>query len=206
MRSSASCAPRATPSTRCACSPSPTPRAPSAPRRSSPPSPRRQAASPTMPAPTTSKRSTRASARSSDGGDSELAEVPMSTPSKPYSRQEYAGALAANAAANKFNLALFVGTMGAGVLVGGPVILTLLVACAVYALGCARTFFNSDEADKVLARVRAERRRAIERGETRVDISTLSGDIGAPLRLAREREQLIRDAIERAELPYDEVS
>jgi hypothetical protein len=130
----------------------------------------------------------------------------MSTPSKPYSRQEYAGALAANAAANKFNLALFVGTMGAGVLVGGPVIVTLLVACAVYALGCARTFFDSDEADKVLARVRGERRRAIERGETRVDINALAGDIGEPLRFARQREQLIRDAIERAELPYDEVS
>jgi hypothetical protein len=130
----------------------------------------------------------------------------MSQTPQPYSRQEFAGALAANAAANKFNLAILVGLMGAGVLVGGPVIVTLLVALAVYAMACARTFLDSDEADKVLKRVRSERKQAVEAGAKRVDLTALSRDIAAPLQLAREREARIREAIERAELPYTEVS
>ncbi len=37
---------------------------------------------------------------------------------KPYSREDYAGALAANAAAKPFNLALAVATIGAAMVVG----------------------------------------------------------------------------------------
>jgi hypothetical protein len=47
---------------------------------------------------------------------------------QPYSRGEFAGALIANAAAKPFNIALLVGTMAAGVLLNGPVLVALLAA------------------------------------------------------------------------------
>ena len=72
---------------------------------------RRRAARPTRATPTTSNRSTAASARSSSGA------LQVSSPARqPYSRGEFAGALVANATAKPFNIALLVGTMGAGVL------------------------------------------------------------------------------------------
>jgi hypothetical protein len=125
---------------------------------------------------------------------------------EPYRRAEFRNALIANAAAKPFNIAVLVATMGAGVLVNGPVLLCLLVALVVYAAACARTFFDSDEADAVLTRERAERRTHLESGAKRLDPATLAPPIRAHLLDARAREQRIRDAIERADLPYAEVS
>jgi hypothetical protein len=125
---------------------------------------------------------------------------------KPYSRDEFAGALIANATAKPFNIALLIGTMGAGVLVGGSVGVALLAALVVYAIAVARTFFDSEEADAVLKRERADRRAAIESGTKRLDPRTLAPDVRRHLLAAREIEARIRDAIERAELPYEEVS
>lgn len=131
----------------------------------------------------------------------------MAAPAKqPYSRGEFAGALVANATAKPFNVALLIGTMGAGVLVGGSVAVALLAALVVYAIAVARTFLDSEEADAVLKRVRAERRAAIESGLKRLDPATLAPDVRRHLLAARAIEQRIREAIERAELPYAEVS
>ena len=125
---------------------------------------------------------------------------------KPYSRDEFAGALVANATAKPFNIALLIGTMGASVLVGGSVIVALIVALAVYAIAVARTFLDEEEAEAVLARERAGRRAAIESGTKRLDPGTLAPDVRRHLLDARAIEERIRDAIERAELPYEEVS
>jgi hypothetical protein len=131
----------------------------------------------------------------------------VSSPEKqPYSRGEFAGALVANATAKPFNIALLIGTMGAGVLVGGSVAVALLVALAVYAIACARTFFDEQEADAVLTRVRAERRSALKQGTRHLDPRTLAPEVRRHLLDARAIEERIRDAIERAELPYEEVS
>lgn len=131
----------------------------------------------------------------------------MSLPArKPYSRDEFAGALVANAAAKPFNVALLVGTMAAGVAVGAQVGLALLAALVVYAIAAAWTFFDEEEADAVLTRVRAERREAIEAGTRRLDPRTLAPEIRRHLLDARAIEERIRDAIERAQLPYEEVS
>lgn len=131
----------------------------------------------------------------------------MSLPArKPYSRDEFAGALVANAAAKPFNVALLVGTMGAGVLVGANVLLALVAALVVYAIAGAWTFFDEEEADAVLTRVRAERRQAIEAGTRQLDPRTLAPEIRRHLLEARAIEGRIRDAIERAQLPYEEVS
>jgi hypothetical protein len=125
---------------------------------------------------------------------------------RPYSRQEYAGALAANAAAKPFNLALAVGTIAAAMLVGAQFALALVVGLVIYAIAAARTFFDEDEASEVLARERGARKAAVTSTRARVDPAKLAPEIRRELSAARAIEQRIRDAIERAELPYTEVS
>ena len=125
---------------------------------------------------------------------------------KPYGRDEFAGALVANAAAKPVNVALLVGTMGAGVLVGGPVLVVLVVALVIYAIAAARTFFDEEEAEALLGRVRTERRALEEAQSKRLELHTLAPDVREHLLAARRTEKRIRDAIERAELPYAEVS
>lgn len=125
---------------------------------------------------------------------------------QPYSRGEFAGALVGNAVAKPFNVALLVGTMGAGVLVGANVLLALIAALVVYAIAATWTFFDSDEADAVLARERAERREQLSAGTRRLDPRTLAPEVREHLLAARAIEERIRDAIERAQLPYEEVS
>ena len=65
---------------------------------------------------------------------------------EPYRRREFAGALAANAAAKPFNVAVLVVTMAAAVAVGGAIGWALAVALLVYAAACVRTFFDEDVA------------------------------------------------------------
>jgi hypothetical protein len=125
---------------------------------------------------------------------------------KPYSREDYAGALAANAAAKPFNLALAVGTIGAAMLANAPLVVALLVGLLIYAIAAARTFFDEDEATAVLARERGAHKQALASARTRMDPAQLAPDIRRQLLAARAREERIRDAIERAELPYTEVS
>ena len=131
----------------------------------------------------------------------------MNSPARqPYSRSEFAGALVANAAAKPFNIVLLVGTMGAAVLVGPSVALALLVALVVYAIAVAWTFFDEDEAEAVLTRERAARRAALKAGTRQLDPGTLAPEVRRHLLEARSIEERIRDAIDRAELPYEEVS
>lgn len=125
---------------------------------------------------------------------------------QPYSRGEFAGELIGNAAAKPFNIALLVGTMGAAVLVGGSVLVALAVALVIYAIAVARTFLDEEEAEAVLTRVRAERRRELGEGSVPLDLRTLAPDVCRHLTAARATEARIREAIERAQLPYEEVS
>jgi hypothetical protein len=131
----------------------------------------------------------------------------VSSPEKPYSREEYAGALVANAVAKPFNVALGVGTIAAATFVASaPFVVALPVGLVIYAIAAARTFFDTDEAEAVLARERDEHQRELAAGRARIDPQTLAPDVRHPLLAARRCEAKIRDAIERAELPYTEVS
>ncbi|MEY2516425.1 MAG: hypothetical protein QOJ89_3783 [bacterium] len=131
----------------------------------------------------------------------------MAAPEKPYSRDEYAGALVANAVAKPFNVLLGVGTIAAATFVASaPFIVALFVGLVIYAIAVARTFFDEDEAQAVLARERGEHEQALAAGRVRTDLQTLAPDVRNPLLAARRCEAKIRDAIERAELPYTEVS
>jgi chromosome segregation ATPase len=122
---------------------------------------------------------------------------------RPYSRREFHRALVVNALASPFNVLLLAAVLIAGLLLDA--LLPLLpVAIVVYGIAAARTYFDEDEANKVLERERGERRTALEAG--RLDPGTLADPIARLLAAGRQREARIRDAIERAELPYEEVS
>jgi hypothetical protein len=122
---------------------------------------------------------------------------------RPYSRSEYNRALVLNALTQPFNVCLLASIAIAGLLL--DLLLPLLaVGIVLYGIAVARTYFDADEAEKVLERERATRRSALEAG--RLDESTLAPPIAELLQAGHQREDRIRDAIQRAELPYDEVS
>jgi hypothetical protein len=129
----------------------------------------------------------------------------VGVPDKPYSREEYAGALLVNALAKPFNVALAVATIGAASFLGPSFVLALVVGLVIYAVAAARTFFDEDEAQAVLARERGERR-PLSSARARIDAHALAPDVRHHLLAARRIEVKIRDAIGRAELPYTEVS
>jgi chromosome segregation ATPase len=122
---------------------------------------------------------------------------------RPYSRSQFNQALLANAALNPFNVLLLAGMLVAGLLLD-VFLVVLPVALVVYGIAAARTYFDEDEANKVLTRERGRRRSKLERG--RIDPGTLAPPIRQLVEGGRAREARIREAIERAELPYTEVS
>ena len=127
----------------------------------------------------------------------------MARDERPYSRSEYNRALIANALTHPFNVAVLAGMLIAGLLLNAFAIL-LPVAVAVYAIAAARTYFDEDVAHKVLERERAKRHKDLEAG--RPDPTLLAPPIRRLVEAGHQREHRIRDAIDRADLPYREVS
>ena len=122
---------------------------------------------------------------------------------RPYSRTEFNRALIVNALTQPFNVVLLAAIVIAGLLL--DLLLPLLaVGLVVYGIAAARTYFDEDEAGKVLEGERESRREALEAG--RLDPRTLAEPNAGLLAEGRRREARIRDAIDRAELPYEEVS
>jgi hypothetical protein len=122
---------------------------------------------------------------------------------RPYSKSQFNRALIANAVLNPFNVLLLAGMLVAGLLLD-VFLVVLPVALVVYGIAIARTYFDEDEANKVLERERGRNRRHLEQG--RIDPATLAAPIRQLVEGGRAREARIREAIERAELPYTEVS
>ncbi|MEA2309970.1 MAG: hypothetical protein QOI65_2256 [Thermoleophilaceae bacterium] len=92
----------------------------------------------------------------------------------------------------------------AGILIGLGVVVIPIAIVAWLALS-AITYFDGDEAERVAARVRG-RRQVAARAEPRVDPRTLAQPIAQELNAVLHQEQRIREAIERADLPFGEVS
>jgi chromosome segregation ATPase len=124
---------------------------------------------------------------------------------RPYSRGEYNRALVANALLSPFNVVLLALMLIAGIALGilAPV---LPVAAVVYLAAAARTYFDDDVANKVLERERSKHRKDVDGERRRALPQNLAPPIAQLVEAARQREARIRDAIERAELPYDEVA
>ena len=123
----------------------------------------------------------------------------------PYDRARYNRALIANALLDPFNVVLLAVVLIAGIVLG---IFTwmLPVAAVIYLAGAARTYFDEDVANRVLERERAQRRERLEAGRTTRRPEDFAPAIGRLIEAARGRQKRICDAIERAELPYDEVA
>ena len=129
----------------------------------------------------------------------------MPSPPAPYDRGRFNRALIANALLDPFNVVLLAVVLIAGILLG-VFAYTLPVAAVVYLAGAARTYFDEDVANKVLARERAEHRKRLEAGRAVVRPEDFAPPIARLLREARLREQRIVDAIARANLPFEEVN
>jgi hypothetical protein len=128
------------------------------------------------------------------------------TEKKPYSRDEYNKALIANALLDPFTISITAAMLMAGVLLGSLVFLAP-AAAAVYIGSAIRTYFDEESAQKVLERERKRRGKAIESGRRpAVDPKTLAPPIARLIAEARKREQQVVTAIERSELPYEEVT
>jgi chromosome segregation ATPase len=122
---------------------------------------------------------------------------------RPYSRSDYNRALVLNALTQPFNVALLASVAIAGLLLD-LFLPVLAVGIVIYGIAAARTYFDEEEAHKVLTREREKRRGALEAG--RLDPDQLAPPIAGLLRAGHQREERIRDAVDRAQLPYDEVS
>jgi chromosome segregation ATPase len=122
---------------------------------------------------------------------------------RPYTRGEFNRALLLNALVRPFNVLVLAAMLAAG-LVLNIFLPVLPVAIVVYGIAAARTYFDEDQANKVLAREREERRRELARPA--LDRDSLPEPIRKLLEVAHHREARIREAIERADLPYGEVS
>ena len=123
----------------------------------------------------------------------------------PYDRGRFNRALIANALLDPFNVVLLSVVLIAGILLG-VFVFTLPVAAALYLAGAARTYFDEDVANKVLERERGEHRKQVAAGRVVLRAQDFAPPIGQLLEQARAREARIRDAIARADLPYDEVA
>lgn len=122
---------------------------------------------------------------------------------KPYSRGDYNRALIVNALMDPFNVVLLAAVCIAGILIS-PVLFP--VAAVAYLAGAARTYFDQDAAQKVLDREKGKRAKEVTGGRPRLDESKLTPGIARLVHASREREARIREAIEAADLPYDEVA
>jgi hypothetical protein len=123
----------------------------------------------------------------------------------PYDRARFNRALIANALLDPFNVVLLAVVLIAGILLG-VFAYALPIGVVLYLAGAVRTYFDEDAANKVLTREKAAHRRELEKGRAKVKPEDFAPPIARLLREARLRERRIGDAIERAELPYEEVA
>jgi DNA repair exonuclease SbcCD ATPase subunit len=123
----------------------------------------------------------------------------------PYDRERFNRALIFNALLDPFNVVLLAVVLIAGILLG-IFAYALPIGAVLYLAGAVRTYFDEDAANKVLTRERAEHRKRIESGRAVVKPEDFAPPIAQLLREARMRERRIGDAIERAQLPFDEVA
>ncbi len=123
---------------------------------------------------------------------------------RPYSRSEYNRALVANALLDPFAVVLLAVMLVAGFLLSAITILAP-VGLVLYGVAAGRAYLDEDVAKGVLEHERARRRATLARSGPRVDPAGLAPPIAGLLAGALQREGRIREAVERAELPYTEV-
>jgi hypothetical protein len=125
---------------------------------------------------------------------------------RPLTRADLNRHLIANALTKPFpNIAVPAVVAVAGIAIGLPVVGILVAVIAWLALATT-TYFDEGEAERVHAELRGRRRAALEKRSPRVKPETLSPPVANHLNKVLEQERRIRDAIEKADLPFEEVS
>ena len=125
---------------------------------------------------------------------------------RPPTRTELNRMLVGNALTKPWpNVLLPAGLAIVGLLAGLEFVLLLPVAVVAWLALSAVTYFDADEAETVAARDRARRRGALDAGR-RTDLRTLAPPVAGHLQQVLAQERAIRGAIERADLPFSEVS
>ena len=125
---------------------------------------------------------------------------------RPLTRAELNRLLVVNALTKPLpNVVLPAAIAIAGIAFGIAVVGVVVAVVAWLALS-AVTYFDGDEAERVADRERAKRRGAVEKASPRVNPATLSEPVARHLNAVLAQEKRIREAIERADLPFEEVS
>ena len=125
---------------------------------------------------------------------------------KPPTRAELNRLLIANALTKPMPNVIVPAIVAAGGLVLGIGALALVIAVVSWLALSAITYFDGDEAERVADEQRAKRRREFEKANPRVLPSALAPPIAQRLQAVISEQGRITQAIERAELPFDEVS
>jgi hypothetical protein len=125
---------------------------------------------------------------------------------RPPTRAELNRLLMANALTKPVpNIVVPAAIAIAGIL-AGIALVGILVAVVAWLAFAATTYFDGDEAERVSTEMRARRRAVYDKKNPRLNLRTLSPPVADRLNKVLAQEQRIRDAIERAELPFEEVS
>jgi hypothetical protein len=125
---------------------------------------------------------------------------------RPPTRAELNRMLVGNALTKTWpNVLLPAGLAVAGLLIGLDLIVLLPIAIIAWLALSAVTYFDADEAERVAGLDRVRRRGAVETGR-RVGVGQLAPPVAGHLQQVLTQEAHIRGAIERAELPFGEVS
>jgi hypothetical protein len=119
---------------------------------------------------------------------------------KPVTREDLGRELAVNAALKPLNIAAPAAVLVVGLLLG-VLWIAVPVAVVLYVVLWLQTFFDSREAEKVGKAAYAESRPR----RAALDASTLDPAIAAPLERARATAAAIRQAVEEADQPLDDV-
>jgi hypothetical protein len=123
---------------------------------------------------------------------------------RPPTRAEINRALLLNAATKPVNILVPAAIAVVGIVVGYWWI-ALVIAIPAFIALCVVTYLDGDEAEKVGDELRGKRAGALPQAE-RLDPGKLAPPIAQQVRAALQEEQHIRQAIEQADLPLNEVS
>ena len=149
----------------------------------------------------------RAITEAAAGGGPARQTAPATSPGRPppYTRGQYNRALIVNALTAPFNVLLLAGLLIAGIVLGAFSFL-LPVAIVLYVAAAVRTYFDEDAQQAVLGREREHHHKRLESGTPQRDLTEFSPRIADLMARALEKDARIRGAIDRAELPYHEVT
>jgi hypothetical protein len=125
---------------------------------------------------------------------------------KPPTRAELNRLLIGNALTKPVPNVVVPAVIAVGGIVLGIGVLAIVIAVVAWIALSVVTYLDADEAEQVGAELRDKRRRAFEKANPRVLPSALAPPIAQRLQVVLDEQARIGQAIDRAELPFEEVS